>query len=243
MSGPVGKLSCILGMILTISGPLNFLLCRVTELRFCFLPVPDFFEDTLPLPAQAYLKVCSAVSEASLNDVKPSSPPTIMDSPGKEAVSPSTGTTVQRTSVLHTQEIVRVQCYYIKTFLSSYVIDQVKIYGRFIIFLFILLIIPILFISINYRYVLLSFKTSSSLSDKVAGQSDVNQAGDHHRDTEHPSGGQEREGEEVPHYLWGDETCGSPQAGGHTEHLSSGETRRSQRQTESRCETGELVVF
>lgn len=82
---------------------------HATKLRFCFLPVPDFFEDGLPLPAQAYLKVCSAVSEASLNDVKPSSPPAIMDSPAKEATLPSAGTTVQRTSVLHTQEIVRVQ--------------------------------------------------------------------------------------------------------------------------------------
>lgn len=32
-----------------------------------------------------------------------------MDSPAKEAALPSAGTTVQRTSVLHTQEIVRVQ--------------------------------------------------------------------------------------------------------------------------------------
>lgn len=74
----------------------------------------------------------------------------------------------------------------------------------------------------------------SSLSDEVAGQSDVDQAGDHHRDTEHPSGGQEREGEEVPHYLRGDEARGNPQTGGHTEHLSSGETGRSQRKTESK---------
>ncbi|KAF0023499.1 hypothetical protein F2P81_024129 [Scophthalmus maximus] len=47
-------------------------------------PVPDFFEDGLPLPAQAYLKVCSAVSEVSLNDVIPSSPPAILASPPKE---------------------------------------------------------------------------------------------------------------------------------------------------------------
>lgn len=63
----------------------------------------------------------------------------------------------------------------------------------------------------------------------MAGQSDVDQAGDHHGDTEHPSGGQEREGEEVPHYLRGYETCGNPQTGGHTKHLSAGETGRSQR--------------
>lgn len=75
----------------------------------CSFPtVPDFFEDGVPLPAQAYLKVCSAVSEASLNDVKPSSPPAILASPPKEAVLPSSGTTVQRRSVLHTEEIVRV---------------------------------------------------------------------------------------------------------------------------------------
>ena len=75
---------------------------------FFFPTVPDFFEDGVPLPAQAYLKVCSAVSEASLNDVKPSSPPAILGSPPKEAVLPSSGTTVQRRSVLHTEEIVRV---------------------------------------------------------------------------------------------------------------------------------------
>ncbi|MED6281747.1 brain and acute leukemia cytoplasmic protein isoform X2 [Girardinichthys multiradiatus] len=47
-------------------------------------PVPDFFEDGLPPPAQAYLKVCSAVSEASLNDVKPSSPPSVLASPQQD---------------------------------------------------------------------------------------------------------------------------------------------------------------
>lgn len=78
-----------------------------SKLSFCFVPVPDFFEDGLPPPAQAYLKVCSAVSEASLNDVKPSSPPAILGSPAKEAVLPSSGITVQRRSVLHTEEIVR----------------------------------------------------------------------------------------------------------------------------------------
>ncbi|XP_031178269.1 brain and acute leukemia cytoplasmic protein isoform X1 [Sander lucioperca] len=72
-------------------------------------PVPDFFEDGLPPPAQAYLKVCSAVSEASLNDVKPSSPPAILGSPAKEAVLPSSGITVQRRSVLHTEEITKWQ--------------------------------------------------------------------------------------------------------------------------------------
>lgn len=62
----------------------------------------------------------------------------------------------------------------------------------------------------------------------MAGQSDVDQTGHHHGDAEHPSGGQEREGEEVPHYLRGHETCGNPQTGGHTKHLSAG--GRSQRE-------------
>ncbi|XP_071772548.1 brain and acute leukemia cytoplasmic protein [Centroberyx gerrardi] len=72
-------------------------------------PVPDFFEDGLPPPAQAYLKVCSAMSEANLNDVKPSSPPAILASPHQEAVLPSSGTTVQRRSVLRTEEITKWQ--------------------------------------------------------------------------------------------------------------------------------------
>ncbi|TNN82610.1 Brain and acute leukemia cytoplasmic protein [Liparis tanakae] len=72
-------------------------------------PVPDFFEDVLPLPAQAYLKVCSAESEASLTDVKADGPSEILGSPPKEAVLPSSGTTVQRRSVLHTEEITKWQ--------------------------------------------------------------------------------------------------------------------------------------
>ncbi|XP_036066515.1 brain and acute leukemia cytoplasmic protein [Oryzias melastigma] len=72
-------------------------------------PVPDFFEDGLPPPAQAYLKVCSAVSEASLNDATPSSPSSILSSPKQEAASPPSGTTVQRRSVLHTEEITKWQ--------------------------------------------------------------------------------------------------------------------------------------
>lgn len=70
-------------------------------------PVPDFFEDSLPLPAQAYLKVCSAVSEVSLNSPKSSDGPATTDPPAKEEASPTPGTRVQRTSILHTQEIVR----------------------------------------------------------------------------------------------------------------------------------------
>lgn len=72
-------------------------------------PVPDFFEDGLPPPAQAYLKVCSAVSEVSLNDEKPSSPPAILASPQQEPSPPLSGTTVQRRSVLHTEEITKWQ--------------------------------------------------------------------------------------------------------------------------------------
>lgn len=61
----------------------------------------------------------------------------------------------------------------------------------------------------------------------MAGQSDVDQAGDHHSDAEHPSGGQEREGEEVPHHLRGYETLGKPQTGEHRKHLRAGDTGRS----------------
>ncbi|KAM3861593.1 brain and acute leukemia cytoplasmic protein [Diretmus argenteus] len=72
-------------------------------------PVPDFFEDGLPPPAQVYLKVCSAMSEASLNDEKPNSPPAILARPHQEAKLHSAGTTVQRRSVLHTEEITKWQ--------------------------------------------------------------------------------------------------------------------------------------
>ena len=63
----------------------------------------------------------------------------------------------------------------------------------------------------------------------MAGQSHVDQAGDHHSDAEHPSGGQEQEGEEISHHLRGYETCGNSKTGGHTKQLSAGETGRSQR--------------
>uniref|UniRef100_A0A3Q4HP16 BAALC binder of MAP3K1 and KLF4 b n=2 Tax=Pseudocrenilabrinae TaxID=318546 RepID=A0A3Q4HP16_NEOBR len=71
--------------------------------------ISPFFEDGLPPPAQAYLKVCSAMSEASLNDVKPSSTPTALGSPRQDTTMPSSGTTVQRRSVLHTEEITKWQ--------------------------------------------------------------------------------------------------------------------------------------
>lgn len=46
------------------------------------------------------------MSEASLNDVQPSSTPTALGSPRQDTTMPSSGTTVQRRSVLHTEEIV-----------------------------------------------------------------------------------------------------------------------------------------
>lgn len=79
------------------------------------IPVPDLFEDSLPLPAQAYLKVCSALSEVSLNEAKSRDPPPTTDSPAKEDMLPTPGTKVKRTSVLHTQEIVRSFEYLKKT--------------------------------------------------------------------------------------------------------------------------------
>lgn len=57
----------------------------------------------------------------------------------------------------------------------------------------------------------------------MAGQSDVDEAGDHHGDAEHPPGGREQEGEEDPHHLRDYETCG------HSKHLSAGESGQSQR--------------
>ncbi|KAM9779514.1 brain and acute leukemia cytoplasmic protein [Syngnathus typhle] len=67
-------------------------------------PVPDIFEeDGLPPPAQAYLKVRSTASEASLSDVQPSGSGT------QEGAPVSSATTVQRTSVLHTEEITKWQ--------------------------------------------------------------------------------------------------------------------------------------
>ncbi|XP_077367439.1 brain and acute leukemia cytoplasmic protein [Festucalex cinctus] len=76
-------------------------------------PAPDFFEDGIPPPTQAYLKVCSTASEASLSDVKPSSGggggSDTPASPEQEGAPLSSATTVQRTSVLHTEEITKWQ--------------------------------------------------------------------------------------------------------------------------------------
>lgn len=51
----------------------------------------------------------------------------------------------------------------------------------------------------------------------MAGQSHVDQAGDHHGDPEHPTGGQEQEGEEVAHHLRGHEARGELKTGDRTE--------------------------
>lgn len=60
----------------------------------------------------------------------------------------------------------------------------------------------------------------------MAGQSHGDQAGDHHGDAEHPSGGQEREGEEVPHHLRSYEAYGNSETGVSTKHLRAGEKLR-----------------
>lgn len=66
----------------------------------------DIFDDGLPVPAQAYLKVCSAMSEATLKDVKGGGPHSILASQEQEGLPSSPGTTVQRRSVVRTEEIV-----------------------------------------------------------------------------------------------------------------------------------------
>ncbi|XP_028808938.1 brain and acute leukemia cytoplasmic protein [Denticeps clupeoides] len=71
-------------------------------------PVSDFFDDGLPAPAQAYLKVCSALSEVGLKDVKGGSNHTVLP-PCEQEVLSSPGMTVQRRSVLRTEEITKWQ--------------------------------------------------------------------------------------------------------------------------------------
>ncbi|XP_059353967.1 brain and acute leukemia cytoplasmic protein-like [Carassius carassius] len=68
----------------------------------------DLFDDALPAPAQAYLKVCSAMSEVGLNDVKPGSTPAIRSSQEQEVLS-SSGPTLQRRSMFRTEEITKWQ--------------------------------------------------------------------------------------------------------------------------------------
>ncbi|KAK0135537.1 Brain and acute leukemia cytoplasmic protein [Merluccius polli] len=73
-------------------------------------PVPDIFEDSLPHPAQAYLKVCSSLSEASLDEeTEAKTPPAVPPSRDPGPALPPSGTTVQRRSVLHTEEITKWQ--------------------------------------------------------------------------------------------------------------------------------------
>ncbi|XP_026858801.1 brain and acute leukemia cytoplasmic protein [Electrophorus electricus] len=69
---------------------------------------PDIFDDGLPAPAQAYLKVSSAVSEAGLTDENLGGPPAVSASQEEKGLS-SPGTTVQRRSVLCTEEITKWQ--------------------------------------------------------------------------------------------------------------------------------------
>ncbi|XP_048841926.1 brain and acute leukemia cytoplasmic protein [Brienomyrus brachyistius] len=66
--------------------------------------VSDFFDEGLPAPAQAYLKVCPAISEAGRNEVKTGSNNTSQD----QVVAPSPGTTLQK-RVLCTEEITKWQ--------------------------------------------------------------------------------------------------------------------------------------
>ncbi|XP_033859298.1 brain and acute leukemia cytoplasmic protein [Acipenser ruthenus] len=65
--------------------------------------VADFFDDGLPAPAQAYLKVCSAISDPVLNEIKPASRSTASQNKQQTALQ-SLGTTVQKRSVLRTEE-------------------------------------------------------------------------------------------------------------------------------------------
>ncbi|XP_062857410.1 brain and acute leukemia cytoplasmic protein [Trichomycterus rosablanca] len=65
----------------------------------------DIFDDSLPAPAQAYLKVCSAMSETGLNDAKTGGTPAILASQEQGGLCSSPGTTVQRRSVVRTEEI------------------------------------------------------------------------------------------------------------------------------------------
>uniref|UniRef100_H3DFZ7 BAALC binder of MAP3K1 and KLF4 b n=1 Tax=Tetraodon nigroviridis TaxID=99883 RepID=H3DFZ7_TETNG len=61
-------------------------------------------------PSEAGLRLGElAVSEVSLNSPKSSDGPATTDPPAKEEASPTPGTRVQRTSILHTQEITKWQ--------------------------------------------------------------------------------------------------------------------------------------
>ncbi|CAM4529224.1 unnamed protein product [Lepidochelys olivacea] len=65
----------------------------------------DFFDDGIPNPAQAYLKVCSVMSDLSLNEVKAPAGGSQVTHKPLNGLSPS-GTTLQKKSVLCTEEIL-----------------------------------------------------------------------------------------------------------------------------------------
>ncbi|XP_029452080.1 brain and acute leukemia cytoplasmic protein-like [Rhinatrema bivittatum] len=65
--------------------------------------VADFFDDGFPNPAQAYLKVCSVISDPELKEMK-SPKGNSATSKQQLALVPSVGTTLQKRSVLHTEE-------------------------------------------------------------------------------------------------------------------------------------------
>ncbi|XP_064411102.1 brain and acute leukemia cytoplasmic protein [Latimeria chalumnae] len=64
--------------------------------------VADFFDDGLPPTAQAYLKVCSAISDPMLKETK--SPSGSSTSGKQQQRMTPVGTTVQKRSVLRTEE-------------------------------------------------------------------------------------------------------------------------------------------
>ncbi|XP_076873026.1 brain and acute leukemia cytoplasmic protein [Brachyhypopomus gauderio] len=68
---------------------------------------PDIFDDGLPAPAQAYLKVCSTGTDAVLADGTGDSPAASACHEEQDLSCPST--TVQRRSVLCTEEITKWQ--------------------------------------------------------------------------------------------------------------------------------------
>lgn len=92
----------------------------------------DMFNDGLPAPAQAYLKVCSALSEASLSDVKGGGPLAILASQEQEGLPSSPGTTVQRRSVVCTEEIVSLNFPFIKN--QSIKNQAIRCYFRYCFF-------------------------------------------------------------------------------------------------------------
>ncbi|KAG5846340.1 hypothetical protein ANANG_G00113900 [Anguilla anguilla] len=68
-------------------------------------PVADFFDDSFPGPAQAYMKVCSAMSEAGLGGTKVDADAAVPTSQQQEALPAAHGATLQKRSVMHTEEV------------------------------------------------------------------------------------------------------------------------------------------